>query len=55
MSFTEHRWDRNHLTLKDWVQILLLAGGLIANYVAIDRRITVVETKIDVLYHPPGK
>ena len=51
----EHRWDRKHLTLKDWIQILLLAGGLLANYVAIDRRITVLETKMDFVYRSPAK
>ncbi len=51
----ERRWDRGHLTLKDWVQILFLIGALVANYVAMDRRLTVVETKMDMVLHPGGK
>ena len=45
----ERRWDRLHLTLKDWVQIAALIGALIAQYMAIDRRVTVVETKMDLI------
>jgi len=46
----ERRWDRVNLTLKDWIQIIALAAALVAQYVAIDRRVTVVETKLDVLF-----
>lgn len=47
---SERRWDRVHLTLKDWIQIIALIGAFVAQYVAIDRRITVVETKLDLIY-----
>ena len=46
----ERRWDRVHLTMKDWIQIISLITALVAQYVAIDRRVTVVETKMDMIY-----
>jgi len=46
----ERRWDRLHLTLKDWIQIAALIGALVAQYMAMDRRLTVVETKLDMIY-----
>ncbi len=45
----ERRWDRVHLTLKDWIQIAALIGALVAQYMAIDRRVTIVETKMDLI------
>ena len=45
----ERRWDRLHLTLKDWLQIAALIGALVMQYVAMDRRLTVVETKMDLI------
>jgi hypothetical protein len=45
----ERRWDRLHLTLKDWLQIATLIGALVMQYVAMDRRLTVVETKMDLI------
>ena len=53
--------DRRNLSLRDLVLLLVLLGGLVANYAAISSRIAVVEAKVDLLQrqmdrvYQPGK
>lgn len=38
------------MTIKDWIQLAALVGALFAQYVAMDRRMTVLETKMEMIY-----
>lgn len=44
------RHKERNFTAKDWVQIVGLIAALVAQYVAISNRLSVVETKVVILY-----
>jgi len=54
MSESEHynirRAADRTMQVKDWLQIALLVGALVAQYVAISNRITALETKVSIIY-----
>lgn len=46
---TDSVLDRRSLSLRDVLMLLGLGAGLLASYVAQDRRLTRLETKVDAL------